>query len=85
MLYAPTRSPVSSTACPPDLPTCPPACSPEKARLDELKALAKKREQLQIRLEQAENRLDLAVVADIKYGEWSGAVSGAGTRAGWGC
>lgn len=40
----------------------------EKARLDEIKALQKKKEELQIRLEQAENRMDLAIVADIKYG-----------------
>lgn len=41
----------------------------EKARMDELKALHKKREELNIRLEQAENRMDLAMAADIKYGE----------------
>lgn len=46
-----------------------PPCSQEKALLDEVKALAKKREELQIRLEQAQNRMDLAMVADIKYGE----------------
>ncbi|KAI3436547.1 hypothetical protein D9Q98_005963 [Chlorella vulgaris] len=40
----------------------------EKAQLDEIKRLAKKKEELQIRLEQAENRMDLAMVADIKYG-----------------
>ncbi|PSC72780.1 chaperone 1 [Micractinium conductrix] len=40
----------------------------EKALLDEIKGLAKKKEELQIRLEQAENRMDLAMVADIKYG-----------------
>lgn len=44
-------------------------CSQEKALLDEIKALSKKREELQIRLEQAQNRMDLAMVADIKYGE----------------
>lgn len=37
--------------------------------MDELKALHKKKEELQIRLEQAENRMDLAMAADIKYGE----------------
>jgi ATP-dependent Clp protease ATP-binding subunit ClpB len=42
--------------------------SSEKSRLDEIKALQKKKEQLQIRLEQAENRMDLAMVADIRYG-----------------
>jgi ATP-dependent Clp protease ATP-binding subunit ClpB len=40
----------------------------EKSRLDEIKRLQKKKEELQIRLEQAENRMDLAMVADIKYG-----------------
>jgi ATP-dependent Clp protease ATP-binding subunit ClpB len=40
----------------------------EKERLDELKALAKKKDELLMRLEQAENRMDLAMVADIKYG-----------------
>jgi ATP-dependent Clp protease ATP-binding subunit ClpB len=40
----------------------------EKDRLDEIKALQKKKESLQIRLEQAQNRMDLAMVADIKYG-----------------
>ncbi|KAI8113738.1 hypothetical protein M9435_003730 [Picochlorum sp. BPE23] len=40
----------------------------EKGRLDEIKALQKKKEELQIRLEQAENRMDLAMVADIRYG-----------------
>ena len=57
-------------------------CSQEKARLDELKALAKKKEELQIRLEQAENRLDLAVVADIKYGECRTAAYCSGCRPG---
>jgi ATP-dependent Clp protease ATP-binding subunit ClpB len=40
----------------------------EKKRLDEIKELQRKREMLQIRLEQAENRHDLAMVADIRYG-----------------
>lgn len=40
----------------------------EKSRLDEIKGLQKKKEELQIRLEQAQNRMDLAMVADIKYG-----------------
>ncbi|PRW56139.1 chaperone 1 [Chlorella sorokiniana] len=40
----------------------------EKALLDQIKGLAKKKEELQIRLEQAQNRMDLAMVADIKYG-----------------
>ena len=49
---------------------CPvPGCRQEKALLDEIKDLQKKKEQQQIRLEQAENRMDLAMVADIKYGE----------------
>lgn len=39
--------------------------------MDELKALHKKKEELQIRLEQAENRMDLAMAADIRYGERS--------------
>ena len=38
-----------------------PACSQEKAMLDEIKGLAKKKEELQIRLEQAQNRMDLAM------------------------
>ena len=40
----------------------------EKAQLDEIKGLQKKKEELQIRLGQAEARMDLAMVADIKYG-----------------
>lgn len=40
----------------------------EKSRLDELKELSRKREELLIRLEQAQNRMDLAMVADLKYG-----------------
>ena len=40
----------------------------EKMVLDEIKALQKKKEELQIRLQQAETRMDLAMVADIKYG-----------------
>ena len=40
----------------------------EKKRLDEIKMLQKKREELQVRLAQAENRYDLAMVADIRYG-----------------
>lgn len=40
----------------------------EKARLDEIKGLQKKKEELQRRLEQATQRMDLAMVADIKYG-----------------
>lgn len=42
--------------------------SNEKARLDELRRLQQKREDLLQKLEQAENRMDLAMVADIKYG-----------------
>lgn len=48
----------------------------EKAALDEIKKLAKKKEELQIRLEQAENCMDLAMVADIKYGEPGGGGAG---------
>ena len=36
-------------------------CSQEKALLDQIKGLAKKKEELQIRLEQAQNRMDLAM------------------------
>ena len=36
--------------------------------LDELRALQKKRDELLVRLETAQNRMDLAMVADIKYG-----------------
>ena len=36
-------------------------CRQEKALLDEIKGLAKKKEELQIRLEQAQNRMDLAM------------------------
>lgn len=43
-------------------------CHREKAVLDELRALQKKRDELQVRLEQAQARMDLAMVADIKYG-----------------
>lgn len=39
----------------------PAPCSQEKALLDEIKELAKKKEALQIRLEQAQNRMDLAM------------------------
>ena len=40
----------------------------EKARLDEIKGLQKKREELLLRLEAAERRMDLAIVADLRYG-----------------
>ncbi len=40
----------------------------EKAVLDQLQALHKKREQLLIQIEAAQNRYDLALVADLKYG-----------------
>lgn len=39
----------------------------EKGRLDELRALQKKKEELEVKLHQAEMRMDLAMVADIKY------------------
>ena len=38
----------------------------EKARLQEIRALQTKKEELEIKLKQAEQRLDLAMVADIK-------------------
>ena len=40
----------------------------EKELLDGIKELTKRKEQLAIRLEQAENRMDLAMVADLRYG-----------------
>ena len=40
----------------------------EKKRLDEIKRLQQKKEELQIRLEQAEIRGDLVMQSDIKYG-----------------
>ncbi|KDD76020.1 hypothetical protein H632_c393p2, partial [Helicosporidium sp. ATCC 50920] len=40
----------------------------EKERLDAIKALQRKRRDLELRLEAAQARMDLAVVADIKYG-----------------
>lgn len=40
----------------------------EKERLDELKRLANKREDLMRKLEEAERRMDLAMAADIRYG-----------------
>ena len=40
----------------------------EKRRLDEIKALQKKREDILIRISQAEARMDLPAVADLKYG-----------------
>lgn len=39
----------------------------EKVRLDDLRALQQKKEDLHVRLQQAENRFDLATVADIRY------------------
>lgn len=45
-----------------------PSIAREKAVLDELRALQKKRDELVVRLEQAQARMDLAMVADIKYG-----------------
>lgn len=39
----------------------------EKVRLADLRSLQQKKEDLQVRLQQAENRLDLAMVADIRY------------------
>ena len=38
----------------------------EKKRLDDIRALQKKKEELEIKLQQAEMRMDLAMVADIK-------------------
>ncbi|KAK9916599.1 hypothetical protein WJX75_004717 [Coccomyxa subellipsoidea] len=40
----------------------------EKRALDELRALQKKRDELKVKLAEAEHRMDLAMVADIKYG-----------------
>lgn len=42
--------------------------SAEKRALDELRALQKKRDELKVKLAEAENRMDLAMVADIKCG-----------------
>jgi ATP-dependent Clp protease ATP-binding subunit ClpB len=38
----------------------------EKQALDELRALQRKRDELKVKLTEAENRMDLAMVADIK-------------------
>lgn len=38
----------------------------EKRALDELRALQKKRDELKVKLAEAEHRMDLAMVADIK-------------------
>ena len=38
----------------------------EKKRLDDIRALQKKKEELEIKLQQAEMRMDLAMAADIK-------------------
>ena len=38
----------------------------EKNRLDEIRRLQKKKEELDIKLQQAEMRMDLAMVADIR-------------------
>lgn len=38
----------------------------EKKALDELRALQRKRDELKVKLAEAENRMDLAMVADIK-------------------
>lgn len=40
----------------------------EKQRLDEIKSLQKKREEVLVRIAQAEARMDLPSVADLKYG-----------------
>ncbi len=54
---------------PPTPPTTTTPTTPrEKAVLDELRALQRKRDELLVRLEQAQARMDLAMVADIKYG-----------------
>ena len=39
----------------------------EKQRLEEIRQLQKKKEELLIKLQEAENRMDLAMVADIKW------------------
>lgn len=39
----------------------------EKQALDELRNLQRKRDELKVKLAEAENRMDLAMVADIKY------------------
>lgn len=40
----------------------------EKERVDEIRRLKQRREELQFSLQEAERRMDLARVADIKYG-----------------
>jgi ATP-dependent Clp protease ATP-binding subunit ClpB len=40
----------------------------EKERIDEIRKLKQRREELQFSLQEAERRMDLARVADIKYG-----------------
>ena len=40
--------------------------SAEHKTLEELRALQRKRDELKVKLQEAENRLDLAMVADIK-------------------
>ena len=39
----------------------------EKKDMEELRALQKKREELRVKLKEAEARYDLAMVADLKY------------------
>ena len=40
--------------------------SAEHGTLEELRALQRKRDELKVKLQEAENRMDLAMVADIK-------------------
>ena len=40
----------------------------EKERIDEIRKLKQRREELQFTLQEAERRMDLARVADLKYG-----------------
>jgi ATP-dependent Clp protease ATP-binding subunit ClpB len=40
----------------------------EKERIDEIRKLKQRREELQFSLQEAERRMDLARVADLKYG-----------------
>jgi hypothetical protein len=48
----------------------------EKERLDSIRRLQAKRQELQVGLQQAEARGDLARVADIRYGRWASGVCG---------
>lgn len=84
-LAAPVRQPAPGLLGPPLAPPPQMRYQQEKERLDGIRRLQAKRQELQVTLAQAEARGDLARIADIRWAHWASQRRGMGCMRGCGC